>query len=157
MGTFPEATLRIRGMGNQWALSSFVFKAEHTTVRDALVAEQAVSLIFGNTSKSLANREKILTKAILVQHQIDKSPFSFAFGRPSSQNWVSYIDIENAMWLQSPAAVQFLDLVETLFSDATSYDTWMEVTEKIRSVCLKVSAMALQFDIQIAEVKPEAT
>eukprot|EP00971_Amphidinium_carterae_P216945 4306623-Amphidinium_carterae.1 len=110
----------------------------------------------GNTGRSLANREKTLTKAILIQHEIDKSPFSFAFGRPSSQNWVSYIDIENRMWLQTTPAVQFLDLVENLFNDGTSYDTWIEVTEKIRAICLKISELAQQMNIPTAEEKPAA-
>eukprot|EP00971_Amphidinium_carterae_P115629 2290578-Amphidinium_carterae.1 len=71
-----------------WGLISFEFKSEHSQVRDALIAEQAVSLIMGNTGKSLAHREKTLTKAILIQHEIDHSPFSFAIGRPATQGWV---------------------------------------------------------------------
>eukprot|EP00971_Amphidinium_carterae_P207909 4125592-Amphidinium_carterae.1 len=145
--TMPETTLRVRGMSNQWSLAAFAFKSENAGTRDAFIVEQTIALVFGNTGKPVASRERIFAKALMVQRQIDKMPFTYGIGEPSLQSWTNLVSIETSMWMKRATTRQFMQVTDALLSDSTPHSTWLDMVENIRAVCVKINTLSLEYDV----------
>eukprot|EP00971_Amphidinium_carterae_P045703 899279-Amphidinium_carterae.1 len=61
----PETTLRVSGVSNKWSLAAFHFKPENSGIRDALLVESTIALVFGNSNKPIASRERIFAKSLM--------------------------------------------------------------------------------------------
>lgn len=145
LGAVPEISTKVHGVDHAWSLIGFRFKTEHASTKDALIVEQFIALICGQTGKSVSARKALLAKSLVIGDQQTAHPFSFAFGGSSGVQWASLVSLSAADWYSTGRVPTFLATVDTLLRTSKDLSKWRSLVDSIKALVKRIEGRFSKF------------